>query len=156
MARQKSKQQMAKKAASQEAFLAATAEGLSRFDAAARAGVERSITYEWQNNEPEFAKRYELAEKMGCDAIRAEIQRRAIAGVEEPVFYKGAVCGHITRYSDRLLERLAQARMPEEYGTHRHELTGKNGAPLVPTLNLNFDPSPRSGAATEADKGDTD
>jgi hypothetical protein len=35
---------------------------------------------------------------MACDAIEAEMRRRAIEGVQKPVFYKGEVCGYMTEY----------------------------------------------------------
>ena len=52
---------------------------------------------------------------MACDAIEAEMRRRAIEGVQKPVFYKGEVCGYITEYSDTLLAMLANGYMPEKY-----------------------------------------
>jgi hypothetical protein len=45
--------------------------------------------------------------------IETEIERRAIKGVTEPVFYEGAKCGHKRVYSDRLLTLLAKRHIPE-------------------------------------------
>ena len=40
------------------------------------------------------------------------MRRRAIEGVDKPVFYMGEECGYITEYSDTMLAMLAN-------GTHR-------------------------------------
>ncbi|MGD2132789.1 MAG: hypothetical protein PVI23_08350 [Maricaulaceae bacterium] len=52
--------------------------------------------------------------------------RRAVEGVPEPVFQKGARVTNpdgtpatVTRYSDRLLERLLESRMPERWSPKR-------------------------------------
>ena len=36
-------------------------------------------------------------------------------GYEEPVFHRGEVCGHVRRYSDRLMELLLCGHRPEKY-----------------------------------------
>jgi len=57
--------------------------------------------------------------------IAAEIHRRAIEGVDEPVFQGGVCVGYKRKYSDALLLAHAKRHMPEEYGdkrvvTHEH------------------------------------
>lgn len=70
------------------------------------------------------------------EVIRDEIRRRAIEGVEEPVFGslgQNMGSGEIgTRrvYSDRLLEMMAKAHLPEYQDSVRHEVTGPGGGPL--------------------------
>ncbi len=50
------------------------------------------------------------------EIIEVEIRRRAITGVEEPVFYQGvATGGSITKFSDSLLVFMGKAKLPE-YG----------------------------------------
>lgn len=63
--------------------------------------------------EEEFEAAYLEARGRDPEAIRAEIRRRAIDGVEEPVYYQGDVVGQVTRYSDSLLAKLAEAHLPE-------------------------------------------
>lgn len=58
-------------------------------------------------------------------SISAEIHRRAVKGVEEPVFQGGELVGHKRKYSDALLLAHAKRHMPNEYGdkktiTHNH------------------------------------
>jgi hypothetical protein len=45
-----------------------------------------------------------------------EARRRAIDGVEEPVFHRGKVVGHVNKFSDSLLTKLLEASDPERYG----------------------------------------
>ena len=44
-------------------------------------------------------------------------------GVEQPVFYKGEVCGLVRKYSDVLLIFLLKGLRPEVYRKNRH-ITG--------------------------------
>lgn len=82
--------------------------------------------------------REEIARARGRDpeVIRDEIRRRAIEGVEEPVFGSlgnGMGSGEIGTkrvYSDRLLEMMAKAHLPEYQDSVRHEVTGPAGGPL--------------------------
>ena len=55
------------------------------------------------------------AHAVACDTIEAEMRRRAIDGVDKPVFYKGQQCGTVKEYSDMLLAMLANGAMPEKY-----------------------------------------
>jgi hypothetical protein len=60
--------------------------------------------------------------------------RRAYHGVEEPVFYKGVQCGSVTKYSDRLLMFLLQARNPAKY----REGSGAESAHGTVAINVNI------------------
>lgn len=50
-----------------------------------------------------FAAEYSRAFDAGIDSLEDEGIRRAMFGVEEPIFHKGFQCGSKTRYSDTLL-----------------------------------------------------
>lgn len=63
--------------------------------------------------EEEFEAAYVEARGRDPEAIRAEIRRRAIDGVEEPVFHGGVIVGQVRRYSDSLLAKMAEAHLPE-------------------------------------------
>lgn len=76
----------------------------------------------------ELGEAYEEARGRGHERIRQEIQRRAIDGVDEPVYQGGEQVGVIRRYSDRLLLALAKAQLPEY--RDRVELTGADGGPV--------------------------
>ncbi len=71
------------------------------------------------------------------ERIAEAIHERAILGVDEPQFYKGDVCGHITRYSDRLLELLAKRHIPEFRDHMTTDLNVKGGvlAIAAPTVS---------------------
>ena len=104
-------------------------------DACEIAEVSRATVYRHRDNDPEFARDWQEAEAIAADRIHREMIRRGVLGVEEPVFgpiyQDGKRVGHgeigtITRYSDRILETLAAAHMPDRFGTQRHEVrTGK-------------------------------
>jgi hypothetical protein len=95
------------------AFLKALAETGCITRAAQRAGVARSSMYNAKHRDPEFASAWAAAEQEGADVLEAEAYRRAVEGVEQPVYYKGEKCGTVTRYSDRLLLALMRAKKPE-------------------------------------------
>jgi hypothetical protein len=63
--------------------------------------------------------------------MEQEADRRAIEGVDEPVFHKGTVVGHIRKYSDTLLIFRLKALAPAKYReTIRQEHSGPEGGPL--------------------------
>lgn len=94
------------------------------------AGAGRSTHYTAMANSPAYREAFGDAQEEAADRIEQEAYRRAVEGVEEPVFYQGNVCGVIRKYSDQLLVRLLAARKPREYGTRRAEITGKDGEAL--------------------------
>lgn len=99
----------------QEAFLEDFAEhGVVRH-ACLAANVPRSTMYEHRARCPEFAAAFAEAEQTAADVLEEEAKRRAHDGVEKAVYYQGEVVGHVTEYSDRLLERLLEARRPERF-----------------------------------------
>lgn len=53
--------------------------------------------------DPLFEEAVREAEQEYVAGLETEIHRRAVDGVEEPVFYQGIECGRISRYSDSLL-----------------------------------------------------
>lgn len=54
-------------------------------EAARRVGISRKAAYRLREQDPEFAERWEQAETAGFAAIECEAERRAVAGVEEPI-----------------------------------------------------------------------
>jgi hypothetical protein len=63
--------------------------------------------------EEEFEAAYTEARGRDPEAIRAELRRRAIEGIDEPVFYQGQEVSTQKRYSDSLLGKMADAYLPE-------------------------------------------
>ena len=109
------------KAAAQQAFL----DSFQRIGvicrAAIDAGVSRRTVYNWLKNDEEFQNRFHLAEDDARDTIREEMHRRAVHGWDMPVYYQGELVGRIRKYSDGLLWRMAQARLPEYRSAGQHE-----------------------------------
>lgn len=117
--------------------------------AAASAGVSRDTVYHWRNNDSIFDEAMEEAEAVARDLLVEEIRRRGVDGVDEPVvhmgrftFYQDPDTGElirdsrgipkpltVKRYSDTLLLRLAEARMPEQFrANHRVDVHNENPA----------------------------
>ncbi|MBA3033575.1 MAG: terminase [Gammaproteobacteria bacterium] len=98
--------------------------------AANATGVDRSNAYQRRLRNPDFAKRWDDAIEAATDAIEAEAHRRAVDGVEEPIFYKGVECGRVTRYSDPLLIALLKRHRPEYRDSGRVEIANAPGEVL--------------------------
>lgn len=69
---------------------------------------------------------WDLAVERHKEKIIAEFKSRAIDGWQEPVFNQGQLVGYVHKKSDRLLERLAEARAPELFGRNVHGDPPKN------------------------------
>lgn len=65
------------------------------------------------------------------DTMEREADRRAIQGVDQPVFQNGREVGVVRKYSDVLLMFRLNGQRPEKYKRwERHEHTGKDGGPI--------------------------
>jgi len=93
-------------------------------------GIGRHNHYEWMSVYPEYAERFQQAKEDVADVLEKEAIRRAYAGVEEPVYWKGERCGTIRKYSDTLLIFLLKGLRPERY-RERYELSGQGGGPVT-------------------------
>lgn len=118
--------------AKRAAFLEQLAQ-LGNITAAAEAvGIDRVTAYRWRDADPEFAEAWADALEQAADRIELEARRRAVEGVDEPVFYQGTQCGTVRKYSDSLMGLLLRAHKPEKYADrNKTELTGANGGPVV-------------------------
>jgi len=58
---------------------------------------------------PEFKREYERMRDYSLGIAEDEAVRRAVEGVERPVFYKGEICGVTQEFSDYLLLKLLAA-----------------------------------------------
>lgn len=68
--------------------------------------------HQWAMSDPEVQGRIKTAQMIGWASLESEAYRRAVLGVQEDVYYKGDVCGQRTVYSDGLLSKLLDARVP--------------------------------------------
>jgi len=97
------------------ALIAAVAEVYCVLSACEAASVGRTTHYDWMRDDPEYAAAFEEARKVGAKSLEREAIRRARDGVDEPVFYKGAQCGAVRKYSDTLLIFLMKGAEPDKY-----------------------------------------
>jgi hypothetical protein len=68
-----------------------------------------------RREDEDFAHEWALAVEAAADVFEAEADRRALDGVEDPVYYKGSVVGYKVVYSDALLMFRLRAMRPEKY-----------------------------------------
>jgi hypothetical protein len=78
-------------------------------------GIGRRTHYDWLAADPAYAGAFADAKDAVADAYELEVKRRAIEGVDEPVFYKGEICGHVRKFSDLLLIFMLKALRPGKY-----------------------------------------
>lgn len=107
------------------AFLDHIAAGQSVRAAAVAAGMKPSLPYSWRKVDKAFAAAWAAAEEAGTDIIEEEAFRRAVTGVEKPVYRGGEVVGHVADYSDAMLMFLLKSRRPERYGAAAKGAAGK-------------------------------
>lgn len=98
-----------------DAFLTELAKTANVSEAAARADMSRSAVYAWRREDAEFAAEWDDAVDQAADRMEREALRRAVEGVDEPVYYQGEEVGAVRKYSDTLLIFLLKAARPEKY-----------------------------------------
>lgn len=98
-------------------YLTAIVQGADYGLAARLAGISLSLGYLWRNDQtdPVFQHALKLAQSAKCDRLEAEIHRRAVTGIDVPVYQQGRLVGHRREYSDLLLIFSAKAEMPGKY-----------------------------------------
>ncbi len=117
--------------AKQRAFLAAyVITGGNRTEAAAAVPIERTLTYRWGREEPEFAAAFAVAEEEATDVL-VDCAVKEAKGVLEPIFNRaGELIGHKLRRSGQLLLAAIARKRPEWRHHISAELTGKDGGPI--------------------------
>ena len=105
----------------QPAFLAAYAKCGNITNAARAAGISWSTHRLWLRDDEKYREAFELAEGVLIGQLEDEAWRRAVEGIEKPVFYKGVQCGSYRRYSNRLLIMLLKCRKPKKYGDRKYQ-----------------------------------
>ena len=84
-------------------------------EAARIAGVNRTTPDEWRAEDRDFEEAWESALEEAADELEKEARRRAVEGVDEPVYYQGEVVGSIKKFSDVLLIFLIKGARPAKY-----------------------------------------
>lgn len=83
--------------------------------AAKKLGYHPVSLHRYKDSHPEFAKMWDLAQQIALNNLESEAYRRAVLGVEKPVWYKGVEVGYVLEYSDSLLSKLLEGNHPEKY-----------------------------------------
>jgi len=71
--------------------------------------------YRWRAEDKTFAAAWDKAIEIGADLLEEEAMRRAVTGVQRPVFQGGRLVGHVRDYSDTLLIFLLKGAKPQKY-----------------------------------------
>lgn len=71
------------------AFCAALAETANVGRACRAIGMGRTTAYDWREEDPEFAEKWDRAMRIGVTALEDEATRRAFEGVDDPVIHQG-------------------------------------------------------------------
>ncbi len=79
------------------------------------AGVSRTAMYERRAIDPELAKAWDDAVEQATDALEKEARRRALDGVDKPVYFQGKRVDVIKEYSDPLLMFMLKGHRPHKY-----------------------------------------
>lgn len=106
--------------AAQEAFLELVGNGWPPSRAAEAIKVKLRTIESKKSRDKDFAEEYRIARRAGAEILIAEMQRRGVEGWMEPVFYQGAIVGHVRKYSDRTLVELAKGSIPEMFDPRVH------------------------------------
>ena len=80
------------------------------------AGVPRGRAYALRRADDGFRREWHQALEEALDDLEAELRRRAMDGVDKPVFYAGKECGSVRTYSDALGMFILKSRRPAVFG----------------------------------------
>ena len=80
------------------------------------AGVPRGRAYALRRADDGFRREWRQALEEALDDLEAELRRRAMDGVDKPVFYAGKECGSVRTYSDTLGMFILKSRRPAVVG----------------------------------------
>ena len=120
----------------QATFLDVFSQRANVSDAAAAAGIDRTMVYYWLKHDENFAAGWNDAQEIANDVLRRESWRRAVDGTSEPIVSMGKLVRDETgepltvqKYDTPLLMMLMRARMPEYRDTKNID--------MQQTLNVN-------------------
>ena len=106
----------------QAAFLTQLAESGNVRRACRQVGRCPATIYKYRQRDPAFAALWDETMAVAMDTVlEPEVIRRAVEGVERPVYHQGEQVGTVREYSDTLLIFLLKGWRPERY-KDRHEV----------------------------------
>jgi hypothetical protein len=94
--------------------------------------------------DPTFAAHFRIATEEVVDEAEAELKRRGVHGIQEPVHYQGERVDTVTRKSDACLIFYLKGRRGDVF-RDRAEISGPGGGPveLAHTVDLSKVPTER-------------
>ena len=95
-------------------------------------GLDVSSMKRYRKENPDYDDRVEEAVSEYRESIESEIKRRAMEGIDSPVFYKGELVNTQKQYSDRLLELHAKRHIPAYRDKHAVDHNVNGGVLIVP------------------------
>jgi hypothetical protein len=101
--------------------------------------LNRVGLYQAFEADEEFRKEFDKVRNASMDTAESEAIRRAVDGVNKPIFYMGEIVGYERVYSDQLLARLMSAYR-KNWRTTNAEISGPGGEP-IPVKLYDFDAS---------------
>ncbi len=100
------------------------------------AGVSRTAMYERRAIDPELAKAWDDAIEQATDALEKEARRRALDGVDRPVYFQGKRVGITKEYSDPLLMFMLRGHRPHKYRERVAEIPKQIDKPAINVIVL--------------------
>lgn len=83
--------------------------------AAEAAKWDKAMHYRLMRKDPKYRALFEEAKKAAVEILEDEAQRRAVHGVNKPIYWQGEEVGQELVYSDSLLQFLLRGEKPEKY-----------------------------------------
>jgi hypothetical protein len=109
-------------------FLDALAETCNVSLSCQRAGIGRTVAYDYRKQNKRFAAAWARALEIGVGSLEDEAIRRARDGTDKGIYHDGKWIATEKRYSDTLLIFLLKAHKPDVYNPpQKLEHTGKGG-----------------------------
>lgn len=122
-----------------KAFLSVYSESGNVSKAAEAAGISRYCHYRRLKSDPVYQQLFEAAEEQAGDVLVAEAWRRAVEGVQKPVYQGGQLVGLVQEYSDGVLLAMLKAFKPKKFNPPaKSEVSGPDGAPIETKLEVVF------------------
>jgi hypothetical protein len=117
--------------AAKERYLRVFADTGRRYQAAAAAGISGETARLHRKTDKAFDEACKEAFGAFQDKLEQEIYRRAVDGVDEPVFQKGQLVGKKRVYSDGLMQMLVKRFIPEYRDKQQVDMNVKGGVLVV-------------------------
>ncbi len=119
------------------AFLAVLATGGSVAKACKTVGVDRATAYNWRGKDEEFKEAWDAAREDGYDLLEDEARRRAVDGIDKPVYHAGARIDVVKEYSDTLLSLMLKGYRSSVF-RDKVEHTGAEGGAIQHEVTVKF------------------